>query len=262
MAGNKKEVALTGVLSLFSEFLENGLEGLDDAELSLTGIPQLAKLLKSIGAADPRFAHGLDIGLRMLIRTVCPHPVWKDFLVELSDAYFDKTKDLLGKEVDEKQELQARLQGADKARAKLREFVKKQTAKSTFAAMLTKLGVEERSSLHEWVHWMKISDAAAFKEWNTLKEQIGSVDELREIVECGDNANMIDVSEARLSYLRMAYGREQTMLEAAKAFLVDGVKTPQIEKLEAKIAENIATANAKADEWAAKAAALRNRNRR
>lgn len=233
-----------------AELVESLIEDLGPTGLALTGIQPIVDGLRAVGANNKAMVGGLDVLCRTALRSSDMNPALREFLKEFSDAYFDKIRNL-SEEANEGQVQRAKGEGIKKASAKLREFLAKQKAKPSFASMLAKLNFGERSRLHVWVHDL---EPQQLKEWNEFKERIGSLDELRNALEFAD--------ADRLSYLRMAYGREQTMLEALKGFVVDGTETPQIEKLRDKVSDTAAKADAKAAEWKAKADALRNRNRR
>jgi Arc/MetJ-type ribon-helix-helix transcriptional regulator len=258
----KKEFAPGGLITDgLVEFIEWLFKELGPTGEVLTGIRPIVEGLKLVGMDNKFMIGGMEVACKRALVFTNMSLALQTLMRDVFDAYFDKIKDL-SEEANENQVQRAKGEGIKKASAKLREFLAKQTGKPSFAAMLMKLSDTERSSFHRWLRTLEIFWASALKEWNVHKERIGSIDELREVVKCGDVADMSEATNARLSYLRMAYGREQTMLETAKAFLIDGEKTPQIEKLEAKIAEVKAGAMTRTAANRAKIKAIKDQNER
>jgi hypothetical protein len=76
------------------------------------------------------------------------------------------------------------------------------TERSIFGSLLKELGFSERSRLHVWLRWMKESDPMAFLQWDILKEDISTVEEFRELINCGSASSMSEGTAERFAYLR------------------------------------------------------------
>jgi hypothetical protein len=178
-------------------------------------------------------------------------PAGKTLAIQLMDNVFDALR-RLPPDSDHTTKIRALEEGGRSAMATVKKMVGTATVNSKFASLLAKLSYSERTILHNRIRRL---EPVQLKEWNELKERIGSVDELRDALEKEDEDMM-------LSYLRMAYGCKKSAVEMLTDFAMDGTETQQLTMLRDKVSGTKNKADAKAAEWSAKADALRNRNRR
>ncbi|MBI4139132.1 hypothetical protein HY479_03210 [Candidatus Uhrbacteria bacterium] len=217
-----------------AELVENIMEDLGPTGLTLTGMQPLVAALKKVGADNPTVIHGLDLGMRTAIRVGGLHPALREFLIEFSDAYFDKVK-ALSKDASENQVKQARGQGIDNARGKLREFVKKMAAKKPYAALESLLPRKMRMKHLEWTAWMGRHLPEVHECWMDYREKIESTQRIKNLVsltvtaaddpfphptELGPNPDpkyleMYRNTRVRMAYLEDLYG-SNSLLQAAK----------------------------------------------
>jgi len=162
-----------------AELVESLLEDLGPTGLKLTGIQPMANLIRRWGKSNKFVTHGLDAAVRTAVRAAgLPAPL-REFLTEFSDAYFDRVKILADKPKEEEVK-QAVEEGKREASGRLSDFLARfKKSKPSFSAMVLQLDEQEFEELFEAVAYLNASDQKEYEAWNSLKELIASVEELK-----------------------------------------------------------------------------------
>lgn len=246
-----------------AEIVEGLLEDLGPTGLLLTGIMPLANLIRGWGKSNKFVTHGLDAVVRTAIRAAGLPPPLREFLTEFSDAYFDRVKTLAGKPKEDEAENVKRTveEGKHNAFARLSDFIAKYKLKLSFTSLVLKLDDLERFDLFQEIRYLKENDPKEFEAWNSMKELIASLNELKLIIKSAEAQTGVAAKAKRMmEYLRFLHDRNSGLIDNLKAF-VKGEETPQIKSLAETLKDVTVRMNKQAETWHERAEAIRARRR-
>jgi hypothetical protein len=235
-----------------SELLEIGIEDLGVFGLHATGLTALKEVLTKIGGDNKYVVHGLDMSVRLGLQRFFPdQPVLRETLISVSDAYFDKLR-LLPPEPSEPQLQRAKAEGMKNGLLKIKEFVAKKNAKPSFEKLYTQLETGQRSALSGWMAWMCEHAKHRHQEWLVLRERIGTLQVLEDVVDRIESQPDRDaLTNEVILFLEGLYGHKPTIVDTLTA-LAQGESTPHTQALERRAQVVLTQRTQKADEAAAK----------
>ncbi len=262
-----------GVLAAsgLSEVFEIFIEDLGPYGMKVIGITPILHVLEKVGLDHKFSVHALDAGLRVALHALLrEHPVLREILFGVSDAYFDKMK-ALGDTPTEVEYQRTRGLAMTAARTRMKELLSKEkekekarTVKPAFAQLVQGLTPEEKSRYTEMVEELISASTAhdpaqrragesRLRTWDIFKEKILNVEELRYVLS-------LTTIERRLAYVVATHGHVPNELETLRAAL-RGEETPQTQALSERVQEFSASAQAYTSAQEALSQAVRDRNK-
>lgn len=234
-----------------NEGVEMVFEDMGPLGTKMLGLDALKAFFKQLGIDNKYTAHGLDVIVRNRLRKaefLQGKPILTEGLIQLSDAYFDKYKNLPERPT-ERDLLAPRGRAFEGLTSKVKSLLSKDEGKFQFDKLFIQLESEPRMEMGDWMANLATMDEESFKEFCTLREKLPNVQLLQDVAQIEKDSEFAVKTAARLSFLRGLYGNKpkppSTPLDTVQALLRGN--TPQIQKIQELAANALGDRKAKAD---------------